>query len=161
MSGKLIACPNVGCRQTFLYRVEKSRHLKKCQKPPPVKVSEKLVLEDGLLEFQTCKHTYTDPGAFTRHKAICLKLAENDQQKLSKARLGPAKHVCTPCGSTFVRAFHPTRHVESVHAHKELMMCPNTTCRKMYIVQPRESVLESQSSMQQLASRKGSSRSKP
>ena len=70
------------------------------------------------------------PRRFYQTQGHLSEAGRKGPAKKSKARLGPAKHVCTLCGSTFARAFHLTRHLQSVHTNKELMIC--TTCRKIY-----------------------------
>ena len=135
----LNSCPNRGCRKTFKYRMERTRHLdcEKCEgvPPDPSVVAEKKVKNDNdMCICKKCNTEVTHINNISRHLKVC-KVKKVQKQKYScdicqkiflfKSKL--ERHIATHSRPSFEcqycsKIFNTEDHHISLQTHIELYM---------------------------------------
>ena len=112
---KLLKCHAPGCRQTFSYRMERSRHMKKHHSNIIKKKLPFIVTQDEQYSCVQCSALFKHRPSIYKHLKICGKLKEKET-------------ICSVCNKSFD---YPSRLTTHMTTHeKEIRSC--NKCGKIY-----------------------------
>ena len=123
-SGKLFECQNSGCRLTFKYSSQLSRHKKICSKPPPNK--KKFEMVQNRYVCVSCTKSYAHRPNLMRHLKSC-----------NGKRSSKTNHVCPLCTKEFQYPSKLKRHMDQMHSEKAL----NRMCESSNFISRQDSQL--------------------
>ena len=117
---KLIACKNIGCRKTFRWRVQRSRHERGCTYPAPEsKVSKYQKDENDMWQCTQCSKTF-------KHQSGVIKHGNKGKCSVIHA---PSYFTCNMCSASFVFECRLIQHKKK-HAPEVQKVC--TTCDRKF-----------------------------
>ena len=85
----IYTCPNIGCRNSFKYRIQRGRHMKKCEKAKPDKVSKIVKNYIGSYNCKKCSKVIKHRNNVNIHLNLC-----NGKENIKET-------VCSVCGKIF------------------------------------------------------------
>ena len=128
---KLIACKNIGCRKTFRWRVQRSRHERGCTYPAPEsKVSKYQKDENDMWQCTKCSEAFKHQSGVIKHvikgkcqhisRITCARphslISDESSSASQKNYALEVQKVCTTYDKHFKRKDHFERYIKNCNS---------------------------------------------